>query len=95
MEDENEVLSASDPSDSSDEYTADHEEDEEEEEEEEEELEDSNNEDEPSLGPSAPSDEDRKSKNVDALLRYHLFCYTKILALRCDLCVCESHISKK
>jgi DNA repair and recombination RAD54-like protein len=71
MEDENEVLSASDPSDSSDEYTADQEE---EEEEEEEELEDSNNEDESSLGPSAPSDEDRKSKNVDALLRYHLFC---------------------
>lgn len=66
MEDENEVLSASDPSDSSDEYTADHEE--------EEELEDSNNEDESSLGRSAPSDEDRKSKNVDALLRYHLFC---------------------
>ncbi|KAE8124764.1 hypothetical protein FH972_019620 [Carpinus fangiana] len=32
------------------------------------ELEDSNNEDEPSLGPSAPSDGDRKSKNVDALL---------------------------
>ena len=67
MEDENEVLSVSDPSDSSDEHTADHEE-------EEEELEDSNYEDELSLGPSAPSVEDRKSKNVDALLRYNLFC---------------------
>jgi DNA repair and recombination RAD54-like protein len=65
MDDEYEVLSASDASDSSDEYTADREE-------EGEELEDSNNEDEPSLGHSAPSDEDRKSKNVDALVRYHL-----------------------
>lgn len=56
MEDEDEeVLSASDPSDSSEEYTVDHEE---------EELED-----EPSVGRSAPFDEDRKSKNVDALLR--------------------------
>ncbi|KAF5448145.1 hypothetical protein F2P56_028703 [Juglans regia] len=59
MEDEDEeVLSASDPSDSSEEYTVDHEE---------EELED-----EPSVGRSAPFDEDRKSKNVDALLRGNL-----------------------
>lgn len=69
MEDEYEVLSASDASDSSDEYSADHEE--------EEELEDSNNEDEPSLGRSASSDEDRKSKNVDALVRYHLILLMK------------------
>lgn len=63
MEDEDEeVLSVSDPSDSS-EYTVDHEE---------EELEDASKEDEPSVARSAPFDEDRKSKNVDALLRYRL-----------------------
>jgi hypothetical protein len=32
----------------------------------------SNNEDELSLGFAAPSDEDWKLKNVDALIRYHL-----------------------
>lgn len=61
MEDEEEVLSVSDTSDSSEEYTVDHEE-------EEEDLEDANNEDEQSV----PSDQDRKSKNVDALLRGNL-----------------------
>ena len=67
-EDEVESLSVSDSSDSSEEYTADLEE----EEEEEEELDlDANNEeeDEPCVSRSVPNDQDRKSKNVDALLR--------------------------
>ena len=65
-EDEVESLSVSDSTDSSEEYTADLEE----EEEEEEELDlDANNEDEPCVTRSVPSDQDRKSKNVDALLR--------------------------
>ena len=66
-EDEVESLSVSDSSDSSEEYTADLEE-----EEGEEELDlDANNEDEdePCVTRSVPSDQDRKSKNVDALLR--------------------------
>ena len=65
-EDEVESLSVSDSSDSSEEYTADLEE------EEEEELDlDANNEeeDEPCVSRSVPNDQDRKSKNVDALLR--------------------------
>ena len=64
-EDEVESLSVSDSTDSSEEYTADLEE-------EEEELDlDANNEeeDEPCVTRSVPSDQDRKSKNVDALLR--------------------------
>lgn len=64
-EDEVEFLSVSDSTDSSEEYTADLEE-------EEEELDlDANNEeeDEPCVTRSVPSDQDRKSKNVDALLR--------------------------
>jgi DNA repair and recombination RAD54-like protein len=74
MEDEEEVLSVSDTSDSSEEYTVDHEE-------EEEDLEDANNEDEPSV----PSDQDRKSKNVDALLRYYLdFVNQRISAPNCS-----------
>ena len=65
-EDEVEFLSVSDSTDSSEEYTADLEE--------EEELDlDANNEDEdedePCVTRSVPSDQDRKSKNVDALLR--------------------------
>ncbi|KAL4615457.1 hypothetical protein ACB092_07G126200 [Castanea dentata] len=68
-EDEVEFLSVSGSSDSSEEYTADLEE---EEDEEEEELDlDANNEDEdePCVTRYVPSDQDRKSKNVDALLR--------------------------
>ena len=71
-EDEVESLSVSDSTDSSEEYTADLEEEEEEEEEldlaanNEDEDED---EDEPCVTRSVPSDQDRKSKNVDALLR--------------------------
>ena len=64
-EDEVEFLSVSDSTDSSEEYTADLEE-------EEEELDlDANNEEEgePCVTRSVPSDQDRKSKNVDALLR--------------------------
>lgn len=62
MEDEGEILSDSNPSDSSDGCTTD--------------LEDADYNDdnddgdeEASAADSAPSDEDRKSKNVDALLR--------------------------
>lgn len=62
-EDEVEFLSGSGSSDSSEEYTADLEE------EEEEELDLDANEDEPCVTRSEPSDQDRKSKNVDALLR--------------------------
>ena len=65
-EDEVESLSVSDSTDSSEEYTADLEE------EEEEELDlaaNNEDEDEPCVTRSVPSDQDRKSKNVDALLR--------------------------
>ena len=67
-EDEVESLSVSDSTDSSEEYTADLEE------EEEEELDlaannEDEDEDEPCVTRSVPSDQDRKSKNVDALLR--------------------------
>ena len=67
-EDEVESLSVSDSTDSSEEYTADLEE------EEEEELDlaannENEDEDEPCVTRSVPSDQDRKSKNVDALLR--------------------------
>lgn len=72
MEEEYEVLSSSDPSDSSEEYTVDPDDEEEEEGRREQELEDGNNGYEPSSGRSAPSDADLKSKNVDALLRYQL-----------------------
>lgn len=64
-EDEVEFLSVSGSSDSSEEYTADLEE----EEEEELDLDANEDEDEPCVTRSEPSDQDRKSKNVDALLR--------------------------
>ena len=73
MEHEHEVLSGSETSDSDsgEEFTADSQEDDEEEE-----LDDAISEiNQPSstARPEPPSDEDRKSKNVDALLRYARF----------------------
>lgn len=62
-EDEEEVFSDSNSSNSSDEYTVDHQE-------EEDENDDDNGE---SNAYHPPSDEDLKSKNVDALLRYFSF----------------------
>ncbi|KAH9695551.1 protein CHROMATIN REMODELING 25 [Citrus sinensis] len=65
MEDDEEILSDSDPSDSSDGYTIDREDAD---------YNDDNDDgdDEASAADSAPSDEDRKSKNVDALVRGNL-----------------------
>ena len=84
-EDEVESLSVSDSTDSSEEYTADLEE----EEEEEEELDlaannEDEDEDEPCVTRSVPSDQDRKSKNVDALLRsvQSDFVYSKAFQLQ-------------
>lgn len=63
MEDDEEILSDSDPSDSSDGCTIDREDAD---------YNDDNDDgdDEASAADSAPSDEDRKSKNVDALVRW-------------------------
>lgn len=65
MEDEDKILSDSEPSDTSDEFTVDAQEDEED-------LENGDVcENQPSTArPQLPSSEDRKSKNVDALVRY-------------------------
>lgn len=66
MEDEEEVLSASDHFDSSDEFTDDRDDAD---------YGDDNDDgyDEASVADSPPSDEELKSKNVDALLRWGLF----------------------
>lgn len=69
MEDEDELLSVSDPSDSSEEFFADSRE----EEDIDEDLDDvvSENNQPSTERQGRPPDEDRKSKNVDALLRYY------------------------